>query len=113
MNMHELESLQLVENKRICSELLSVGDKTDVVRMIVHKLEFISEYKRNDLLEELEDRGFEIGDSFVTEEGYRGLLFQRLNKTTLKEIDALTLELLVLLDEYDAHYGGWTTEVIK
>ena len=113
MTMHELEALQLAENKRICHALLTAGDKAETMHMIVHKLEFISEYKRNDLLEELEEKGFQIKDKFVTEEGYNGLLFQGTNKTTLEEIDALTLKLLVLLDEYDARYGGWTTEVIK
>ncbi|MBA1419731.1 MAG: hypothetical protein FAF03_02435 [Epsilonproteobacteria bacterium] len=77
------------------------------------KLEFISEYKRSDLLEELEDMGFEIMENFVTEEGYNGLLFKREDKTTFLEIENVTRELLVLLDEHDARYGGWTTEVIK
>ena len=113
MTMHELESIQLAENKRMCHALADTGDKSDMVHMIVHKLEFISEYKRSDLLEELEEKGFEVVEEFVTEEGYNGLLFQRQNKTTLEEIEEVTRELLVLLDEHDARYGGWTTEVIK
>jgi regulator of RNase E activity RraB len=111
--MHELESIQLAENKRMCHALADAGDKSDTVHMIVHKLEFISEYKRRDLLDELEAKGFEVVEEFVTEEGYNGLLFQRENNTTHQEIDNMTRKLLVLLDEHDARYGGWTTEVMQ
>lgn len=113
MTMYELEILQLEENKKLCDALISAGDKSDTLHTIVHKLEFISEYKRRDLIEELEEEGFTIGEDFVTEEGYNGFLFQRENKTTLHEIESITKQLLVLLDEYDSRYGGWTTEVIK
>jgi len=113
MTMHELEALQLEENKKLCHALLDAGDNSEEARMIVHKLEFISEYKRSDLLEELENAGFEIMENFVTEEGYNGFLFQREDKMTFIEIENVTRELLVLLDEHDARYGGWTTEKYK
>lgn len=113
MTMHELESLQLEENKKLCNTLLDAGDNSEVTRMIVHKLEFISEYKRSDLLEELEEEGFEIRENFVTEEGYNGLMFQRENRTTLSEVEEVTQHLLVLLDEHDARYGGWTTAIVS
>ena len=112
MNTKQLEILQLRENKEMCEILKASGDKSDVAHTLVHKLEFISEYKKSDLLEELEERGFVITESFVTEEGYNGLLFENQSTTELDSIQALTLWLIALLDEHDARYGGWITEVV-
>jgi len=113
MNTKALETLQLAENRHICESLAVSGDNSAVSRMVVHKLEFISEYKKADLLEELEEKGFTLNESFVTEEGYNGLTFQREDKVDIETIEALTLKLILILDEHDARYGGWTTEVIK
>jgi len=113
MNTQALETLQLEENKTLLASLKEAGDKSEVARIIVHKLEFISEYKKSDLLEELEALGFQVTDKFVTEEGYNGLMFQREDKTDDETIKQLSLQLIALLDEYDARYGGWITEVIK
>ena len=113
MNTKALEILQLEENRQMCVALVEAGDKSDISRIVIHKLEFISEYKKSDLLESLEEKGFTIGARFVTEEGYNGLMFERADKTQNDVIEVLTLELISLLDEHDAHYGGWTTEVIK
>lgn len=38
MTMHELETIQLAENKRMCNVLSDAGDKSNTVRMIIHKL---------------------------------------------------------------------------
>lgn len=113
MNTKALETLQLEENKQMCESLLASRDKSEIPRIVLHKLEFISEYKKPDLLEELEEKGFTVTESFVTEEGYNGLMFQRKDKVDSETIETLTLELIVLLDEHDARYAGWTTEVIK
>jgi len=112
MNTQALETLQLEENKTLLASLKEAGDKSEVARIIVHKLEFISEYKKSDLLEELETLGFHVTEKFVTEEGYNGLMFQRENKTDDETIKQLSLQLIALLDEHDARYGGWITEVI-
>lgn len=112
MNTQALEALQLEENKTLLASLKEAGDKGDVARVIVHKLEFISEYKKSDLLEELEALGFTVTEKFVTEEGYSGLMFQREDTTEDENIEKLTLELIALLDVHDARYGGWITEVI-
>lgn len=113
MNTHALEALQLEENKVLLASLKEAQDNSGVARMIVHKLEFISEYKKSDLLEELEALDFTVTDTFVTEEGYNGLMFQREDTTEDNVIEKLSLELIALLDEHDARYGGWITEVIK
>jgi len=113
MNAKALETVQLEENRQMCEVLVASGDKSDVPRILVHKLEFISEYKKSDLLEELIEQGFTINETFVTEEGYNGLMFQREDKTERNTIEVLSIELITLLDEHDARYGGWTTEVIN
>ena len=113
MNTKALEDLQLAENRQMCEALVASGDKSDVARKVVHKLEFISEYKKADLVEELEEKSFTINESFVTEEGYNGLLFECEDKVDIETIETLTLELIPLLDEHDARYGGWTTESVN
>ena len=113
MTTKELEALQVNENKKLLEVLELSGDKSNVERLVAHKLEFISEYKKSDLLEELEEKGFRLNEIFVTEEGYNGLMFQREDKVDIETIEALTLKLIQLLDEHDARYAGWTTEVIK
>ena len=55
MTTKELEHLQMLENEKVCSALKASGDDIEVARRIVHTLEFISEYKRRDLVEELEE----------------------------------------------------------
>jgi len=112
MTTEALETLQLAENKHLCEDLVASGDRSNLARIIVHKLEFISEYKKSDLLEALEERGFTINETFVTEEGYNGLMFQREDITESHAIETLTLELIGLLDVHDARYGGWITQLV-
>ena len=112
MTTKELEDLQMRENKKVCQEIKDSGDIVELPRNIVHKLEFISEYKRRDLVEELEENGFIINDNFVTEEGYNGFTFARDDSVANDSIDALTLFLIELADEHDAKYQGWTTSIV-
>jgi hypothetical protein len=113
MTTKVLEQLQLDENKAQLLTLKNLGDDSTLSRNIVHKLEFISEYKKRDLVNELEEQSFKICEEFVTEEGYNGMMFHKDDKTDAKSIETLTLLLIKLLDEHDARYGGWTTVVLK
>ena len=109
MTTKELERLQMLENEKVCESLKSSEDDIEVARKIVHTLEFISEYKRRDLIEELEEPGFMINEDFTTEEGYNGFTFEKDDNVTKENIDMLTLFLITLCDEYDAKYQGWSS----
>ncbi len=103
---------QIIENHHVCDKLKEDGDNLDLPRIIEHKLQFISEYKKRDLIEELTEGGFQINDDLTTEDGYSGFTFERSDKPTYENMDALTLYLIDVLDVYDAKYDGWETSLI-
>ena len=103
---------QIIENHHVCDKLKADGDNLELPRVIEHKLQFISEYKKRDLIEELEEEGFQINDDLTTEDGYSGFTFERIDIPTHENIDALTLHLIDILDIYDAKYDGWETSLI-
>ena len=112
MTTKELENWQMLDNEKVCEALKASGDNVEMPRNIVHKLEFISDYKRRDLIEELEEIGFTIHDNFVTKKGYNGFTFSRDDSVTNENIDKLTLFLIELTDEHDAKYQGWSTSAV-
>jgi len=65
------------------------------------------------LIEELEAQGFTIGKELLSEEGYKGFVFYRIDKPFYHDIDELTLHLIDVAEEYDASYDGWETSVVK
>ena len=113
MTTKELENWQMLENKKVCEKLKASGDNVELPRNIIHKIEFISDYKRRDLVEELEEIGFKMDDDFVTEKGYNGCTFSRDDIVSNASIDKLTLFLIALTDEHDAKYQGWTTSTVQ
>ena len=70
---------------------------------------FVIVYLRKQLLKE----GFKIQNDISNDEGYKGISFYRIDKPFYHDIDALTLQLIDLLETYDAHYDGWETSVVK
>lgn len=102
---------QMIENHHVCDKLKEAGSNLELPRVIVHKLQFISEYKKRDLIEELTEEGFQINDDLTTEDGYSGFTFERMDRPTYENIDALTLHLIAVLDIYDAKYDGWETSL--
>ncbi len=103
---------QIIENHHVCDKLKEDDDNLELPRVIEHKLHFISEYKKRDLIEELTDEGFQINDTLTTEDGYSGFTFARIDNPTYEKMDELTLHLIDLLDIYDAKYDGWETSLI-
>ena len=103
---------QMIENHYVCDKLKEAGSNLELPRIIVHKLQFISEYKKRDLIEELTEEGFQINDDLTTEDGYSGFTFERMDTPTYENMDALTLHLIAVLDIYDAKYDGWETSSI-
>ncbi len=103
---------QIIENHHLCDKLQADDDNLELSRVIEHKLQFISEYKKRDLIEELIEEGFQINNDLITEDGYSGFTFERSDKPTHENMDALTLHLIDLLDVYDAKYDGWETTLI-
>ena len=104
---------QIIQNHKVCDKLREQGDNLHLKRAIEHKLYFQSEYKKSDLIEELENQGFKIGKELSSEEGYKGFTFFRIDKPFYHDIDRLSLHLIDVAEEYDASYDGWETSVVK
>lgn len=98
-----------IYNHKVCDKLQEEGDDLQSPRLIEHTLTFISEYKKADLLEDLEEEGFEIKHEFTNDKGYKGLVFSRIDKPAHADIDTLSLYLADFVNIYDAIYEGWQT----
>ena len=105
---------QIIQNHKACDALKEKEDNLYLKRAIEHKLFFSNgEEKRDDLVLKLDEEGFKIQSEIESEEGVKGFTFYRLDKPFYHDIDALTLELIDMLEEYDASYDGWETSVVK
>lgn len=105
---------QLIQNHKVCDQLRSKEDNLYLPRAIEHKLFFVQgEDKKETLIEKLEEEGFHIQSELENEEGVKGLSFYRMDKPFYHDIDALTLELIDLLENNGASYDGWETSVVK
>ncbi|UPT77904.1 DUF695 domain-containing protein [Sulfurovum sp. XGS-02] len=104
---------QLIQNHKACDSLKNSDDNLHLARAIEHKLYFQSEDKRDALIKKLTEQEFKIKDELTNEEGVKGLSFYRIDKPFYHDIDALTLSLIDMLEEYGAQYDGWETSVVK
>ena len=104
---------QLIQNHKACDSLKISDDNLHLARAIEHKLYFQSEDKKDALIDNLTEEGFKIKDELINEEGVKGLSFYRIDKPFYHDIDALTLSLIDMLEEYGAQYDGWETSVVK
>jgi hypothetical protein len=104
---------QIIQNHKVCDALKKQNDNLHLTRAIEHTLYFQSEYKKADLIEELEDMGFKINKELENDKGFKGFSFYRIDKPFYHDIDKLTLSLIDTLEIYDASYDGWETSVVK
>ncbi|MDQ7068066.1 MAG: DUF695 domain-containing protein [Sulfurimonas sp.] len=104
---------QIIQNHKACDSLKELGDVLQVPRAIEHKLFFVSDEKKEELLAALTKQEFKIKDEISNEEGVAGLSFYRIDTPFYYEIDKLTLELIELCEDYGASYDGWETSLVK
>jgi len=105
---------QLIQNHKVCEALKRKEDNLYLPRAIEHKCFFVKEDSgKDDLISRLEEEGFKIQSALENEEGNKGFSFYRIDKPFYHDIDALTLELIDLLESYGASYDGWETSVVK
>ncbi len=105
---------QLIQNHKVCDALKAKEDNLYLPRAIEHKCFFIENEDQKDVLVgRLESEGFKIQSALENEAGAKGFSFYRIDKPFYHDIDALTLELIDLLEAYGASYDGWETSVVK
>ncbi|PHR56035.1 MAG: hypothetical protein COA44_09210 [Arcobacter sp.] len=104
---------QLIQNHKVCNNLIEQGDSLRIARAIEHKIFMPSVEKKEALIQALIILGFKMNDEIENEEGIKGLDFYRLDKPFYHDIDPLTLSLIDIAEEHDAQYDGWETSVVK
>ena len=103
---------QIIQNHKVCDNLVEQGDNLHLERLIEHKIYFQDEAKKEALVEALEGREFKIKEEISNEEGIKGVHFYHIHKAFYHDIDALTLELIDLAEDYSAQYDGWETSAM-
>ncbi|MDQ7085613.1 MAG: DUF695 domain-containing protein [Sulfurovum sp.] len=105
---------QLIQNHKVCDNLKEQDDNLYLARAIQHTLYFPEgEEQKEALIATLNKQNFKIQSEVKNEEGVKGFKFYRLDKPFYHDIDALTLSLIDMLEEYGASYDGWETSVVK
>jgi hypothetical protein len=104
---------QIIQNHKACDALRAKEDNLHLKRAIEHKLFFINDRKKENLIAKLEAEGFKIQSDIENREGVKGLAFYRIDKPFYGDIDELTLYLIDTLESYGASYDGWETSVVK
>jgi hypothetical protein len=104
---------QIIQNHKACDALRAKEDNLHLKRAIEHKLFFINDRKKENLIAKLEAEGFKIQSDIENRECVKGLAFYRIDKPFYRDIDELTLYLIDMLESYGASYDGWETSVVK
>jgi len=104
---------QIIQNHKACDSLKKSDDNLYLARAIEHKIYFQDEARRDELIKKLTDEKFKIKEELTNEEGVKGLSFYRIDKPFYHDIDAITLSLIDMIEEYGAQYDGWETSVVK
>ncbi len=104
---------QLIQNHKVCKSLLEHGDDLKISRAIEHKLFFHDMSQKNNLISSLKNDGFVIQEDIENEDKIQGISFYRLDKPFYEDIDALTLNLIDISQQYNASYDGWETSIVK
>jgi len=104
---------QIIQNHKACDALKLSGDNLEIPRVIEHKCFFKDESKKEELIKALNAQGFKIDKEIVNKEGVKGIKFFRTDKPFYYDIDELTLQLIDMLNKYNAVYDGWETRAVK
>jgi len=104
---------KLIQNHKVCENLIEEGDNLHFERAIEHKIFMPSVGKKEALQEALLADGFKIKKEIENEDGVKGLSFYRLDKPFYHDIDAITLNLIDIAEAHDALYDGWETSLVK
>jgi len=111
------EQQQLMSNRRVLEQLANNGDRHDQPRQVDHLVYFPDLASASKLAEQLVVRGFRVDPPRPPEPGgdrqMWALEFHRVEAVTPEQVDALTLELLRLLEGTGGHYDGWGCVVVK
>ncbi|WP_457749316.1 DUF695 domain-containing protein [Sulfurimonas sp.] len=110
-----LKEWQIIVNHHACDNLKEQGDRLTQERAIEHKSYFLTEAKRNEFIENLLHEGFikqkEMEVPFQEKILY-GVQYYRIDKPFYYDIDALTMKLIDMTEEYNGNYDGWESSLV-
>ncbi|MEO3358306.1 DUF695 domain-containing protein [Acinetobacter haemolyticus] len=108
--------MQTISNRAVIENLLSHGDSLEVARPVDHWIYFQNEDDCTKFLNIVKSLGFEIVNqtNLADREHYPfQLQISRIDHVDLQSIDACTLQLWKLAQQYSGEYDGWETQIIK
>ncbi|KAA3622978.1 MAG: DUF695 domain-containing protein [Bacteroidetes bacterium] len=109
------ETYQSIMNRRVLDYMEEQGDQLTQERQVDHWIYFKTESGRDEFEKEVVKRNFKITSrSFVedTQDLKYQLVISRIDKISLNEIDAYTIELWKLAIKYNGDYDGWEAPLI-
>lgn len=106
---------QIIQNHKVCDHLKASGDTLHLPRAIEHKAYFETSKQRDDFVKCIEAESFKVKDVLEPKENtsMAGISFYRQDKPFYYDIDALTLHLIALSNQFEGEYDGWETSVVK
>lgn len=106
-------SLQQMMNRRVIRQLEAQGDQLDRPRSIDHWLYFSSEAKRQEFIKSVENEGFQVLSTSLSEEGDYRFVLNIARENCPEEMDEVVWALISLAEPLDGIYDGWGCNVEK
>lgn len=110
------EIMQTISNRAVIENLQSHGDNLELTRPVDHWIYFQNENDSTNFLNAVNGLGFEIvNQTYLAEPAHHPYQLQisRIDPVDLHSIDACTLQLWKLAQQFNAKYDGWETQIIK
>lgn len=107
--------MQGIQNDLVVQNLEEHGDSLEKERPVDHWIYFESSSDREDFLKSIENEGFEIvvKEEISSDEYPFSLQLTRVDKVDYENVNTHTIFLWKLAQEFNGHYDGWETFVVK
>lgn len=107
--------MQVIQNGRVIENLEKHGDKLEKERLVDHWIYFDSETNRENFLEAIKDKGFEIIDKDIISFGDSpfSLQLSRVDKADYQSVNEYVMYLWEKAQEFNGDYDGWETFIVR
>ena len=104
---------QLIQNRRLLKNFSDSGDELEAERTVDHCALFEARAEAERAAQSLGDEGFTVDPLAPDESGHWVLNFHRNERLDEGRPDAFCLEIIELLEPYEASYDGWGAPLIR
>lgn len=107
--------MQIIQNGRVIENLENQGDKLQKERPVDHWIYFSSKDDRENFLNAINDKNFEVVEKGKTKDESRAfsLRLSRVDKADYENVNEYVMYLWEKAQEFNGDYDGWETLVIK